>query len=355
MDAMIRPVLARLTRRPGRVLLGLLLLLIITLSLARTGPAHRPPQPQQYYQKKTKSFFPPLRNPGSNPNLCDGFPISKLDEIQVVLKTSAGERNKTRAHLRSVTSCLADKLLVVSDHADEIEGHDVVDILAELPDSYRENNSDYQIYLKHKDGRPADKNADFSQGWKLDRFKYLPMVDKAFELNPRAKWFVFLDTDTYIVWDTLFRLLDQMSPDEKHYMGAPVPPSKASDRNFAYGGAGFVLSQALVRELLPARSSGGFERLAHRLQEQVKNDCCGDAVLAHAILNLTDTRLEAMYPTFSGDSLRTLRVTKRRWCVPLLTLHRLSADEMEKLWHFERAERPYNTVSISVIQHGIYH
>jgi hypothetical protein len=318
-----------------------MLIIAFTLTLSHTGQRRPPSQQSPYYQKKTKSFFPPLKRPGVDPDYCENFPTSKLEDIQVVLKTGAGERNKTKAHLSTVTSCI-NNLLIVSDHEDQIGDHHVTDILAELPASYAENNTDFQAYLDHKKAHGEGDNVDYSQGWKLDRFKFLPMVDKAYETNPKAKWYVFLESDIYIIWDTLFRLLDQLNPDELHYMGAPAPASKSRDSNIAYGGAGFVLSQGLMKKLLPAKPSGGFERLGDRYQEKVKNDCCGDSVLAYAILNQTESRLEALYPTFSGEDLKQIKVNKDRWCVPLLTLHRVAPEEIEKLWRWERT-RPYNT------------
>jgi hypothetical protein len=98
-----------------------------------------------------------------------------------------------------------------------------------------------------------------------------------------------------------------------------------------------------MRKLLPPLPNGGFQKLGHRYEEQIKNDCCGDAVLAYAILNSTGTPLEALYPTFSGEDLKQFKVDKDRWCVPLLSLHRIEPEQMEDLWRWERT-RPYNEV-----------
>jgi hypothetical protein len=340
----------RLSRRPWRFLLPVVVLSFFFVTLSRTS--HRRHSPQQptntqsvFYTKGTKSFFPPLRKneaSAAEPDYCANFPTKQLDDIQVVLKTGAGEKQKTRAHLATVSSCIKN-LLIVSDHEDEIGEHQVVDILAELPPSYAENNPDFKSYLEHKKAHAEGDKVDYSSGWKLDRFKFLPMVDKAYETNPNAKWYFFIESDIFIFWDTLFRLLSQLDGNDLHYLGAKVPGSKG-DRDFAYGGAGFVLSQGLVMKLLPQKADGtGFEKLATRFQEKVKKDCCGDAVLAYAILNTTDFRLEQLYPTFSGEDLKQLRVDKERWCVPLLSLHRIPPDEMKKLWEWERT-RPFTKV-----------
>jgi hypothetical protein len=342
---MIRAILLRLSRRPWRFLLPVLLLLFFALTLNRTR--HGPPRQQSPYTKlHTKSFFPPLKSASSSsvdPDYCANFPTSQLDNIQVVLKTGAGDKQKSRAHLSTVTSCISN-ILIVSDHDEKIGDHPVVDVLAELPASYAVNNTDFQAYADHKKAHAEGDTVDYAvSGWKLDRFKYLPMVDKAYELNPTAKWYVFLETNTYFFWDTLFRLLDQLKSTDLHYMGAPGPVSKSNDRDYIFGQAGFVLSQGLMKKLLPPKASGGFDKLSHRYEENVKNDCCGDAVLAYAILNTTDTRLESLHPTFSGEDLREIKVDRERWCVPLLSLHKIAPEQMEKLWKWERT-RPYTIV-----------
>lgn len=119
-------------------------------------------------------------------------------------------------------------------------------------------------------------------------------------------------------------------------MGSPAPG--ADGMFFAYGGAGFVLSRGLMESML-----GDSTQLSVRYQESAMNDCCGDAVLAYAIMNETGRRLEALYPTFAGDELIGLRVDHERFCVPLLALHRVSPEQMESLWAWERT-RPYDEV-----------
>ncbi|KAF2014824.1 glycosyltransferase family 31 protein [Aaosphaeria arxii CBS 175.79] len=332
---MLRLILLRLSRRPWKFLFPVLLLFFFALHLSRS---RQPQQPSAvYYKTKTKSYFPPQKHKGSN--FCDNFPTDQLQDVQIVLKTGAGDAERNKAHLATVSSCITN-LIIVSDHEEKVGDRQIIDILAELPASYTINNTDFQSYAEHRKASAEGEKIKYSAaGWKLDRFKFLPMVDKAYEVNPKAKWYVFVESDVYFFWDTLFRLLDQHDHTEPHYMGSPVAGS--NDRYFAYGGAGFVLSSGLMKRLLPPKPSGGVEKLSHRYEQWVKEDRCGDAVLAYAILNSTGTRLEALYPTFSGDELKHLKIDRDRWCVPLLSVHRLNPEQMESLWNWERT-RPYN-------------
>lgn len=337
----------RLSRRPARVLLGGLLFVFFILTLTRRRPSHPPSPPSIHYKAQTKSFFPPLNHkPGLDPDFCEGFPTDQLDDIQIVLKTGAADAPKLKAHLSTITSCTKN-LLIVSDHEQKLGDYKVIDILAELPLSYAEDNHDFKTYTENKKAQQEGDTVNYSQaGWRLDRFKFLPMVDKAYQMNPKAKWYVFLESDVYLFWDTLFRLLVQFDPNEAHYLGSTNPGS--DNRWFAYGGAGIVISQGLMKKIYtptlePGTSSPQETKLAVRFEKMVKEDCCGDAVLGYAIQNTTGVKLEALYPTFAGEELKDVSIDRDRWCVPLLSLHRVSPEKMESLWKWERT-RTYNQV-----------
>jgi hypothetical protein len=345
---MLKVLGGRLARRPWRVLFPAVLLLLFIYTLTGRKSHHSDAQP--VHKAKTKSFFPPLEAKSANSielDYCQNFPAHLLDEIQVVLKVSSSDSFATKAHLSTVTSCISN-LLIVSDREDRLGDRRVIDILAELPKSYEVNNLDFQAYVDQKKAHIEGETVKESQrSFKLDRFKYLPMVDKAYTTKPKAKWFVFLESDVYFFWDTLFRLLSQLDSSSQHYLGEP---HKGSDgRYFAYGGAGFVISQGLMKKLIPAKTASALDipresRLSHRYEDWVKEEQRGDAVLSYAIQNATGVKLAALHPTFSSYQLKDIKTTRDRWCYPLLSLHQLKPEQMENLWKWERT-RQYNTVS----------
>lgn len=343
---LLKTLAGRLARRPWRFVFPGLVLFFLAFTLSRRRP-HSPPP---VHTAKTKSFFPPLETKAANSielDYCHNFPVKLLNDVQVVLKVAASESHETKAHLSTVTSCITN-LLIVGDRDERLGDRHVVDILADLPKSYEKDNLDFQVYVEQKKAHTEGETVKEQQrAFKLDRFKYLPMVDKAYATNPKAKWFVFLESDVYFVWDTLFRLLSQLDPSEPHYLGAPHKGSEG--RFFAYGGAGIVLSQGLMRQLIPAKTIGSADsaredRLSVRFESWVKEEQRGDAVLAYAIQNATGHKLQALYPTFASDKLNHVVTTIERWCVPMLSLHPLKPEQMENLWKWERT-RPYNVVS----------
>lgn len=122
-----------------------------------------------------------------------------MDKVQVVLKTGTGESAKTKAHLDTVSSCITN-ILGFSDLEETIGGHQFVDILADVPPSYN-NNADFAAYSAQKKAHSEGKSVGYSaEGWKLDRFKFLPMVDKAYQMRPHADWYVFIEADVYYFW-----------------------------------------------------------------------------------------------------------------------------------------------------------
>jgi hypothetical protein len=347
----------RFARRPWRFLFPAVLLFffIYTLTGRRSGGSH---DAQPVHKAKTKPFFPPLEAKSANSielDYCQNFPTHLLDEIQVVLKVSSSDASATKAHLSTVSSCITN-LVIVGDREERVGDRRVIDILAELPKSYEVNNLDFQAYVDQKKAHIEGETVKESQrSFKLDRFKYLPMVDKAYATNPKAKWFVFLESDVYFFWDTLFRLLSQLESSSPHYLGEP---HKGSDgRYFAYGGAGFVLSQGLMKKLIPPKTASAADvprdsRLSHRFEDWVKEEQRGDAVLSYAIQNATGVKLAALHPTFSSYQLKDIKTTRDRWCYPLLSLHQLKPEQMENLWKWERT-RQYNLVS-SVLRQTLY-
>jgi hypothetical protein len=293
-----------------------------------------------YWEWETTSRF--LSSPNANEirdnsddDLCDSFPSYHLSRVQVVLKVGSTEPpSRVDTHITTVTRCITN-LIVFSDHESEIKGHRVHDILATLPDSFWGNTSDSQAYRALQHGE--FETVESSQGWKLDRFKFLPMVERAYEMNPTAKWFVFLESDTYLVWDNLFRLLDQFNPSLPLYFGSPT--SGKGHTFFAYGGSGFVLSTAAIQKLVArkvgSRSMYSQPLLSQRYEGLIKEDCCGDSVLGWAIYQ-SGVKLSGMWPMFNPHPLHGIPFNERHWCQPVISMHKLILEDMTELVRWER-------------------
>ncbi|KAE8349587.1 hypothetical protein BDV28DRAFT_140920 [Aspergillus coremiiformis] len=290
-------------------------------------------------KKPVISHAIPFLDAGEDP-LCDSFPTYLLSRIQVVLKIGTSEpADRVDTQLATVTRCIPN-LLVVSDREGELHGHRVHDILATLPESFRFNTSDFEAYdALQRGGTTAVESA---QGWRLDRFKFLPMVERAYETNPTAQWYVFLESDTYYVWDNLFRLLDQYDPSEQLYFGSPSPGRSINDDGekmyFAYGGAGFVLSGAAVKKLV-SRHHGSLGQyvepsLSLQYEQMVKDDCCGDSVLGWALYE-KGIKLSGLWPMFNPHPLHGIPFDNAYWCQPVISMHKTLLSDMTALIKWE--------------------
>ncbi|KAE8168551.1 hypothetical protein BDV40DRAFT_251074 [Aspergillus tamarii] len=298
-----------------------------------------------YLEWETTTRFAPLKNeftasPGAEgDHLCDSFPTYVLSRIQVVLKIGASEpADRVDAQISTVTRCIPN-LLIVSDRESELHGHRVHDILATLPESFRLNVTDLEPYEALRQG--DEKAVGSDEGWYLDRFKFLPMVERAHEVNPTAQWYIFLESDTYYVWDNLFRLLDQYDPSEPLYFGSPSPGREIAQGKpmyFAYGGAGFVLSAGAMKKMVHRHhgSMGDYVQpsLSLQFEDIVKGDCCGDSVLGWALYQ-KGVKLSGLWPMFNPHPLHSIPFDNAYWCQPVISMHKTMLSDMKGLIEWE--------------------
>lgn len=312
------------------------------------------------WEWNTTSFFrtPLHATPApETEDLCDTFPSYLLPRIQIVLKIGATE-NLTRidTHLATVTRCISN-LIIVSDRESELHGHRVHDVLADLPPAFRATARDFDEYRILQQSQASVNN---SMGWRLDRYKFLPMVERAQKMNPTADWFVFLETDTYFFWDNLFRMLDQFDSASPLYFGSPAPGILTKDRKttwFAFGGAGFVLSRSAVDKLVH-RAVGPFGQyvdppLALQDEPLVTNECCGDSILGW-MLYRKGIELSGMWPMFNPHPFHSIPFNEAYWCQPIISLHKSTLPDMAGLAEWEnqrnRTVRPLFFVIFSIMR-----
>eukprot|EP00455_Lapot_gusevi_P004438 TRINITY_DN11840_c0_g2_i1.p1 TRINITY_DN11840_c0_g2~~TRINITY_DN11840_c0_g2_i1.p1 ORF type:complete len:642 (-),score=100.84 TRINITY_DN11840_c0_g2_i1:196-2121(-) len=105
------------------------------------------------------------------------------------------------------------------------------------------------LVYEHGSNDERSRNASHS--------KHFLGLKQAFDRHPDAKWFFFAGCDSYVLSDFLLRALHSYDSSQSVYVGAPLagPEGLYSWQGesipFALGGAGFALSNALVRQLYP--------------------------------------------------------------------------------------------------------
>jgi hypothetical protein len=323
----------------------------------------RPPHDNlpEYWEWETKSQFDPVAQDvvgKSVSNLCASFPKHLQQRIQPVLKMGHGEaKDKIESQLSTVSACL-DDLVIFSDLAETINGFKVYDLLGTLPSIYHVDNPDFEEYFKQKElSEKGQLEGVRIDGWKLDKFKFLTEVEEIWRMRPGKDWYVFYETDTYIVWDNMFRLLENLDPEKQWYMGSPSPGRGGTC--FANGGPGFVLSRAAIEKFLNTTIPPESEKddpngpPSTRWLELVKSDCCGDSVLGWSLHN-AGVDINGFWPLFNAHAFHGVPYAEKQWCQPVITLHKTHPSDMTELWRWEHSTRAID-VSARLMQHCNYY
>ena len=319
-----------------------------------TNPSQQPGNGPDYWLWNTETRFrthknTPLYNLSSEDanDDCANFPHHMLKDIQVTLKVGkADNADRTDAQLSSVIKCIPN-VLIASDQS-HLYGPNrkSTNVLAPLPPETYLTEEDLEIYNRQKSTKGEDLHQGV-EGWKLDKYKFLAEVEEAVKKNPKAEWYVFLESDTYIFWDNMFRLLDGYDSTLPYYFGSPspgrtVPPSELNPAEkkvwFGYGGTGFVLSGIAAHRLVDRRRNAlaiKGPRVTEEYKEDVRNDCCGDSMLGWALYDKAGVELSGLWPMFNPHPLHGVPFGKYYWCEPVLSLHKTHPEDFQKLWKWE--------------------
>ncbi|KAF7185224.1 Glycoprotein-N-acetylgalactosamine 3-beta-galactosyltransferase 1 [Pseudocercospora fuligena] len=270
------------------------------------------------------------------------------EDVLVVMRTGATEiKDKLPAHLNTTFLCYKN-LVIFSDYEEEFRGWKVHDVLANVEDEIKTTNVDFEHYqhvlkvgrsgldeseLAGKnsyDSGPVGKNDN--AGWRLDKWKFLPMMNSTLAMYPDQNWYVFVEPDTYLVWSNLIQWLGKLDPTEPLYFGSEV---QIGNDVFAHGGSAFVLSR-------PALEKGveSYRTRKTEWHDYTAGHWAGDCILGKA-LHDNGVELTWTWPMFQGGnpSLMDWKETKperKLWCLPALSYHHFSPDEVRALFQFEQ-------------------
>ena len=268
-----------------------------------------------------------------------------LDPKDVVILVKTGATaiwRRMPAHMSTTLGNphLTPNVIYYSDSPDNINGNPVVDVLANVSASLK-SSPDFTLY--HKAKEVADNNLYLESGsmegdhylpggWRLDKYKFLPMFQHAANHMPGKKWYVYMEDDNYFFWETLYAWLGTLNHTSPIMVGSPA---FRLGEDFAHGGSGFAISGAAL-----AATFGADKRLADRWEDYAKERCCGDQVLSHVMHDMGVER----YKGLDGGSwaalqaLPTWRIGFGRWnwCSPIMNIHKVHQSDISKLYVFEK-------------------
>ncbi|KAK6832788.1 hypothetical protein RU639_003955 [Aspergillus parasiticus] len=295
-----------------------------------------------YHQNASSPIAFPQRKQNANTD-CPNLP--GLEDIFVVLKTGVTEaRDKVPIHLQTTLRCIPN-YIIFSDYAEKIHNVQLHDVLENVAEDIKQSNADFSIYNRVRAaGRTAltsadmnpDTNSAFGKpnnpGWKLDKWKFLPMVEETLKARDDAKWYVFMEADTYFFWPNLLSWLAQLEHQRPYYLGNQM---QIADVVFAHGGSGFVLSNPAMRAAVALR------RENVDMWDRVTNDhWAGDCVLGKLMADAGVGMLWAWPVLISGQPSEldffSEGYRKKPWCYAPVAYHHLGPDQIRELWEFER-------------------
>ncbi|BCS30121.1 glycosyltransferase family 31 protein [Aspergillus puulaauensis] len=255
--------------------------------------------------------------------------------IVFVIKTGATEvYEKLPTQLLTTLGCVQDFLLF-SDLEERIGPYHIRDTLSDFNETLKETLPDFELYREQLEYRRTNQDmADLKgdKAWKLDKYKFLHLVEKAWLERPGRDWYFFFETDTYIVWTNLVLWMKRISPPkEPLYFGFI---QYFMNDAFAHGGSGIVISGQLLEKLI-----GDHAGLANKYDDVFTSNCCGDSVLANTIRQELDLGVQNMYPQINGEKPSTLGFGPSQWCQPVVTMHHLHPRERTAIFDFEQARQ----------------
>ncbi|KAI0127869.1 hypothetical protein BJ170DRAFT_627203 [Xylariales sp. AK1849] len=274
--------------------------------------------------------------------------LEGLDGILVVLKTGANEiPEKLPVHLDTTLRCVPNHV-ILSDLEDNFAGNHIYDVLNDTDVRIRETHPDFAHYRRLQDrGRDSFSAAELAQwaaaqntgsgrdspAWKLDKWKFLPMAEKALDIMPEAEWYVFMEADTYIIWQTLLAWLSHFDATKPYYLGNQM---QIGDIVFAYGGAGFVISNPALKAVVDHYKSN-----LEAWNNYTASHWAGDCVLGKAMRD-SGTPLFWSWPTMASEQPSDMDFNnsfggspKSLWCHHATTYHHLSPNELARMHLFE--------------------
>lgn len=299
---------------------------------------------------------------GTNHLGCESLP--RADETVVILRTGSTElAEKLPIHLSTTLRCYPN-YLIFSDYEETFSGERVLDALDSVDQNILANHPDFEIYRRLQENSraslteadlsngPADFKSstgnDDNPGWKLDKWKFLPMMNRTLFEYPDKSWYVFVEADSFVLWTMLLQWLASKDATEPHYTGSQM---FANGELFAHGGSGFAVSQPALRmvvEHYSARKSE-FENLVDR-------HWAGDIVVGKAFQD-AGVSFRNAWPIIQGDFPGLLAYARpdgrpvadervRQWCYPAVSYHHMTPAMIADMWKFEQDwTKNHNAVS----------
>jgi hypothetical protein len=227
----------------------------------------------------------------------------------------------------------------------QIGRYHIHDVLVDINSTFRDAHDEFKLYQEQQDCPISQKEctAESKGGWNLDKFKFLHMIVKTWEMRPGKQWYVFAEADTYVFWNALVEFLrHRAEPRDYLYVGSVA---MLGGFPFAHGGSGYVMSGQLVQKIAET-----IPDVAAKYDDRGTRECCGDLLMALAA-DEVGIKVKNAHPMFNGEKPNTLPYGPGHWCEPLFTMHHMNSEEVAMVWQYEQTR---TTKALTQVQ-NMYH
>lgn len=261
--------------------------------------------------------------------LCSHLP--KRDHLLLVVWTPAPD---LYTHLPSqfLTTLRCADFVLFSTVTQMIGGHQVYNALENVTDSTRKEQKDFELYQKLQTAQKAHldlSNFKEDNDHNLDKWGLVPALFAAYRMHPEKKWFMFIESDTYVSMPNLLPWLSRLDSEQPVYAGAQV---MIGDVELAHSGSGILLSNPALKTISDLAQRHGF---TNSWEDKIADNCCADKVLAD-LLKEAGVTLTRSFPLLQGETPFTLDWSERHWCKAAVSWHRMTPAIIDTLWEFER-------------------
>jgi hypothetical protein len=262
------------------------------------------------------------------------------DQLVVSIRTTAADAFAKIPPLLLLTNPqYYDALLLMGDLQMDIGAfhvHDVLDRLdghilasnAEL-ERYRQQLTYARLSIDIATARSTDAQEEMDTIAKLDKYMVLRMLERAWEYRPGRDWYVFVDTDTYLVRANLMAWLGQYNPTEAVFFANP--PDQDSDLPFAYSGKTFILSGQAMHDLFVDRTTDLKVWDTRAADYRSAFD-----VLYSALSTELNLEITTLWPAISGFQPSTVPYGPGLWCEQVIAMHSVPVDVASEIWRLEK-------------------
>jgi hypothetical protein len=164
---------------------------------------------------------------------------------------------------------------------------------------------------------------------KLNKYKILQAMTRAWEYRPDRSWYAFVDDDTFVDRVNTLDYLAMSDPQKNFFFGNPPVPGVPDP--FATGGNSFILSYGAMKELFKERTNV-IKNWETRIVSYASAFDLVSGVL-QAELNLS---LTSISPGIIGANPTSVPYSPATWCERVLMMHHVPASLTSDLYLLQK-------------------